>query len=67
MTYSEVKAAYLSESFDLVNATQEQITKLEAELERTGDEHGADWLQSRYEDFKYEMDCMLADCRAEFS
>ena len=66
MNYQQVKAAWFEESFDLVQATQKQISKLEAEFIRTGNEHGADWLQSRYEDMQYEMDCIREDCRVEF-
>jgi cytochrome c peroxidase len=55
MNYQQVKQAYMNDSFDLVMATQAQITKLEAEFERTGNEHGADWLQSRYDDMQEEM------------
>jgi hypothetical protein len=55
MTYSDVKKAWYNESFDLVLATQAQISKLEAEMEKNGDWHGVDWLQSRYDDFKEEM------------
>ena len=67
MNYQQVKAAYFEESFDLVNATQAQITKLEAEFVRTGNEHGADWLQSRYDDYQEEMHCLHSEALAEFS
>jgi len=67
MNYSQVKAAWFSESFDLVMATQAQITKLEKEFIKQGNEHGADWIQSRYDDFKAEMDCLHAQALAEFS
>jgi hypothetical protein len=66
MNYKQVKAAWFEESFDLVMATQAQITKLENEFIRTGNEHGADWVQSRYDDFKEEMQYMMADAHAEF-
>jgi|TARA_R110000851_G_scaffold217801_1_gene370736 hypothetical protein len=61
MNYRQVKAAWYAESFDLVMASQKQITKLEAEFIKKGDEHGADWVQSRYDDFKEEMQYMLAN------
>ena len=61
MNYSQVKAAYFSDSFELVMATQAQITKLESEFERNGNEHGADWIQSRYDSFKEEMSILVAE------
>ncbi|HAR76085.1 MAG TPA: hypothetical protein DCR60_07720 [Psychrobacter sp.] len=61
MTYNQVKEAYFSESFDLVLATQAQITKLEAEFDRTGNVHGADWVQARYNDFKEEMAFLVSE------
>jgi hypothetical protein len=67
MTYSQVKQAWFNESSDLVMATQAQISKLEAEFERTGNEHGADWLQSRYDDFKEEMAYDMSELLAEFA
>lgn len=67
MNYSQVKAAWFDESFDLVNASQAQITKLEAEFVRVGNEHGADWLQSRYDNYKEEMNYLYSQALAEFS
>ena len=61
MTYNQVKEAYFSESFDLVLATQAQITKLEAEFDSTGNVHGADWVQARYNDFKEEMAFLVSE------
>ena len=55
MTYTQVKAAFNTDSFELVFATQAQITKLEAEFQRTGNEHGAEWIQMRYNDFRAEL------------
>ena len=67
MNYQQVKQAYMNESFDLVLATQAQITKLESEFERTGNKHGADWVQSRYDDMQEEMQYMLNESIAEFA
>ena len=66
MTYAQVKEAWYSESFDLVNATQAQITKLENEFTRTGNEHGSDWVQSRYDDCQEEMHYLHAQALEEF-
>tara|TARA_R110001599_G_scaffold122713_1_gene294866 strand:+ start:378 stop:557 length:180 start_codon:yes stop_codon:yes gene_type:complete len=55
MTYSQVKQAWLTDSFDLVMATQQQIDKLEQEFIKTDNEHGIDYLQARYSDFKEEL------------
>ena len=67
MNYQQVKQAYMDESFDLALATQKQITKLEAEFERSGDEHGADWVQSRYDDMKEELHGLTQSMLAEFA
>jgi cytochrome c peroxidase len=66
MTYQQVKAAWYAESFDLVNASQKQITQLENEFIRTGDQHGADWVQSRYDDFLEEMNILHQEACLEF-
>ena len=66
MNYSQVKAAYFNESFDLVEATQAQITKLEAEFISTGNEHGADWVQSRYDDYREELNTLTNEAMQEF-
>jgi len=66
MNYKQVKDAYFSESFDLVHATQAQITKLEAEFERTGNEHGSDWVQARYDDYNEELGQLVNQVRMEF-
>tara|TARA_R110000744_G_C19174015_1_gene541942 strand:+ start:567 stop:770 length:204 start_codon:yes stop_codon:yes gene_type:complete len=66
MNYSQVKQAWFDESFDLVNATQSQITKLENEFIRTDNEHGAEWVQSRYDDYQEEMHYLHAQALAEF-
>tara|TARA_R110000796_G_scaffold238926_1_gene359451 strand:- start:45 stop:248 length:204 start_codon:yes stop_codon:yes gene_type:complete len=65
MTYNQVKEAYFSESFDLVGATQAQITKLENEFIKTGNEHGADWLQARYDDYQEEMRILTNEAMLE--
>ena len=67
MTYTQVKQAWFDESFDLVNATQEQITKLENEFIKKGNEHGAEWVQSRYDDYQEEMHYLNAQAIAEFA
>jgi len=67
MNYSQVKQAWFDESFDLVNATQDQITKLENEFIKKGNEHGAEWVQSRYDDYQEEMHYLHAQCMAEFA
>ena len=54
MTYTEVKAAWFNESFDLVLATQAQINKLRAELDD-------EWVGLRYEDFQEEMRGLRAE------
>jgi len=61
MTYSDVKQAWYDEAFDLVFATQAQISKLEAEMEKNEDWHGVDWLQSRYDDFKEELHALTQE------
>jgi len=66
MNYAQVKAAYFNESFDLVEATQAQITKLEAEFISTGNEHGADWLQARYDDYREELSILHNEAMREF-
>ena len=67
MNYSQVKEAWFNESFDLVHASQKQISKLEAEFIKTGNVHGAEWVQSRYDDFKEDMHCLYMEALAEFS
>ena len=61
MTYSQVKQAWYDDSFDIVMATQAQITKLDNEFTRTGDEHGSDWVQVRYDRCLEELHYLTAE------
>jgi len=54
MTYTEVKAAWFAESFDLVLATQAQIDKLGSELDD-------EWVGLRYDDYQEEMRGLTAE------
>jgi hypothetical protein len=51
MTYSQVKQAWLDDSFDLVFATLPQLHKLADELDNS-------YVYSRYADFKDELNEM---------
>ena len=54
MTYAQVKAAWLEESFDLALATQEQIERLCEDLEN-GDP------LARWDDYQEDLRCMVAE------